>query len=137
MNILIILSILIFLLCWVAFLINWIISAITISRLKRELSSNYPSIRNYLGIKSARKIDRSLKGFSSASYLKMVISFGSLKHARNYFGIYVDIRKIEQLEDKNIKRLLSKAIKLTSISPKIWIIMALSSILAGIFMSIN
>lgn len=118
----------IFLLSWIAALINWFIGLAKSIKLRKTLKSKYPEIRCHLGSSS---FNRS-REFGLEYFFRLILSFGSYKASRNYWNLKVDVNKIENLDDNKIKQLLKSSIRITSFYFKIWIIGFSSMILGGI-----
>ena len=106
-------AIILFLTCWISGVINRIISYNTKKKLKYSLNAKLPEIRNNLG--------RNPFDFNSNTiepdftlFFKFIFSFGSNKYSRLLLDQIIDLKAIEDFNDKNLNRLTKKYIRLNS-----------------------
>jgi hypothetical protein len=129
-----IVSILTFILCWLAFMINFILMAITKFKLNKALKKRLPNIRRNLSMQNSDFSFYRVKSTSS-DLIKMIFSFGSNESSTTYYNNFVDVEAIEHSNDDEIKRLLAKSIRIIGNFPKFWIVM-IGSILLGALSSV-
>ena len=124
-----ILCLLVFIMCWLAAMINFVIMFITKSKLNKVLKQRLPNIRRNLNMQDAKYSFSHVKT-SSKDLVKMFFSFGSKASSTVYFNNFVEVSAIENSNDNEIKRLLSKSIRVYGNLPKFWIV-GVSSCLIG------
>lgn len=122
-------SLLAFIICWLALMVNFIIMAFTKSKLNKGLKKRLPKVRRNLNMQDSNFSFSHVKS-SSIDLIKMFFNFGSKEGSTIYYNNFVDVQAIVDSKDNELKRLLNKSIRVTSRFVKIWIVMVISLLLA-------
>ncbi len=122
---------LIFLIFWIAALINWIIAFRVKYRLNKAIKKHEHKLSRNLNVFESAYSTTQMK-LGSNSFFKMFISFGSKENTRHFLNNIYDVQAIEETDDVEIKRLLNRLVNLTGNYSRIWIIMMFSIFLAAL-----
>lgn len=121
------LSMLIFILCWLTGITVWIITAIYKYRLRKLLGRKYPTLDKRI---SFRLIDMGSPIDKIIPTAVVFAKFWSIDARKDFWDRFVDVEMIEKLDDREPHQHLERIMRLTGIYCCTWWIMIISIIAA-------
>ena len=134
--ILLIIPPIIFISCWILFIVNWVLTMITQKKLKKALNNYTPEIRNNLKF-GFSGLNNDLALESPFGIFKIIFSFGNKVKTSAFLNQFVDIDAINRSENQKIIDFKNKLVKQLSNGAKFWVIMILSVLIGVITFNIS
>lgn len=126
------LFLLIFFICFIIFLIYCIRGLYIQNKLRIKLERKYPNAIIGLGSFNTDKVWRAISMLKFKD-LFLVTFIGRKREVKKTLYVAIDNIDVDKTDDPEIRKLFYKVVNLTTIIPRIWLMMVVSIILAYIF----
>lgn len=125
-------ALLLFVICWLLGVINWILAYRNKSKLNQAITISPLNFKHNLSLSNQMNLSPKEMIAGSSSLVKMFLSFGSKASSRRFLNNFYDVEAIAQSDDEEIKRLFNRSIRFMGNFVKCWMIMATSLLITAI-----